>query len=499
MLQLILGGARSGKSRLAEKLASDSGLSVTYIATSRPLDGEMNQRIALHRGRRPGHWGLIEEPLELARVLGENAAADHCLLVDCLTLWLTNLLMLEDADRMAFERDQLLQTLASLPGEIIFVSNETGLGVVPLGELTRRYVDEAGWLHQALAERCQRPCKAIDASAYEQALARQQQLTKPAGSLGQLEALAVQLAGLQGQVKPSVDRLWIAIFAGDHGVVAEGVSAFPQEVTGQMLHNFVTGGAAISVLARRLDAQLEVVDLGTVTPSLDLPGVRHLNIGAGTANFVDGPAMTQAQGQLALQAGRDSVSRALDSGAQLFIGGEMGIGNTTAASALACALLDCPVSDLTGPGTGLNAAGVSHKIAVIERALALHAAQRGDALQTLFNLGGFEMAALVGAYLACAQEGIAVLVDGFICSVAALVAVRLNPACRQWLVFGHRGAEPGHRHVLHSLDARPLLELGLRLGEGSGAALAVPLLRLACALHGQMATFAEAAVADRPA
>ena len=156
MLQLILGGARSGKSRLAEKLASDSGLTVTYIATSQPLDGEMNARVALHRGRRPGHWGLIEEPLELARVLGENAAADHCLLVDCLTLWLTNLLMLEDADRMAFERDQLLQTLASLPGEIIFVSNETGLGVVPLGELTRRYVDEAGWLHQALAERCQR-------------------------------------------------------------------------------------------------------------------------------------------------------------------------------------------------------------------------------------------------------------------------------------------------------------------------------------------------------
>ncbi len=343
------------------------------------------------------------------------------------------------------------------------------------------------------------PCKAIDAHAYEQALTRQQQLTKPAGSLGHLEALAVQLAGLQGQVKPSVDALWIAIFAGDHGVVAEGVSAYPQEVTGQMLHNFVSGGAAISVLARQLDAQLEVVDLGTVTPSLDLPGVRHLNIGAGTANFVNGPAMTPAQGRLALQAGRDSAQRAREKGAQLFIGGEMGIGNTTAASALACALLDCRVTDLTGPGTGLDAQGVSHKVTVIERAIALHAAQRGDTLQTLFNLGGFEIAALVGAYLACAQAGIVVLVDGFICTVAALVATRLNPACREWLVFGHRGAEPGHRHVLQSLDAQPLLDLGLRLGEGSGAALAVPVLRLACALHGQMATFAEAAVADRPA
>jgi nicotinate-nucleotide--dimethylbenzimidazole phosphoribosyltransferase len=343
------------------------------------------------------------------------------------------------------------------------------------------------------------PCKPIDAQAVEQAGARQQQLTKPAGSLGRLEAVAVQLAGLQGRVKPSLDQLWIAIFAGDHGVVAEGVSAYPQEVTGQMLHNFVNGGAAISVLARQLGASLEVVDLGTVTSTLNLPGVRHLNLGPGTANFVAAPAMTRAQGELALQAGRDSAQRAIATGAQLFIGGEMGIGNTTAASALACALLDCPVAHLTGPGTGLDAAGVSHKAQVIERALNLHGAQRSDALQTLFNLGGFEMAALVGAYLACAQAGVAVLVDGFICSVAALVAVRLNPDCRQWLLFGHRGAEPGHRHVLETLNAEPLLDLGLRLGEGSGAALAVPLLRLACDLHGQMATFAEAAVADRPA
>ncbi|NBB11528.1 bifunctional adenosylcobinamide kinase/adenosylcobinamide-phosphate guanylyltransferase [Pseudomonas sp. SLFW] len=156
MLQLILGGARSGKSRLAEKLASDSGLDVVYIATSQPLDGEMNQRVASHRARRPDTWGLVEEPLELARVLKENAEEGTCLLVDCLTLWLTNLLMLDDPQRLAQERDVLLDCLAQLPGDIIFVSNETGLGVVPLGELTRRYVDEAGWLHQALAERCQR-------------------------------------------------------------------------------------------------------------------------------------------------------------------------------------------------------------------------------------------------------------------------------------------------------------------------------------------------------
>lgn len=156
MLQLILGGARSGKSRLAERLAAESGLRVTYIATSQPLDGEMNQRVLTHRQRRPDSWGLVEEPLELARVLRDNAAPEHCLLVDCLTLWLTNLLMLDDQERLIRERDALLDTVASLPGEILFVSNETGLGVVPMGELTRRYVDEAGLLHQAIAERCQR-------------------------------------------------------------------------------------------------------------------------------------------------------------------------------------------------------------------------------------------------------------------------------------------------------------------------------------------------------
>ncbi|WP_339473802.1 nicotinate-nucleotide--dimethylbenzimidazole phosphoribosyltransferase [Pseudomonas sp. RL_5y_Pfl2_69] len=343
------------------------------------------------------------------------------------------------------------------------------------------------------------PCKPVDRDMQAAAAERQQQLTKPAGSLGQLEALAVQLAGLQGRLKPRVDQLWIGIFAGDHGVVAEGVSAYPQAVTGQMLHNFVSGGAAISVLARQLGAQLDVVDLGTVTPMLDLAGVRHLQLGAGTANFATGPAMSDAQGLKALQAGRDSVLRAQAAGSEVFIGGEMGIGNTASASAVASALLDCPASQLTGPGTGLDAAGVSHKAQVIDRALALHAGHLDDPLQTLFRLGGFEIAALVGAYVACAQEGVVAVVDGFICTVAAMVAVRMNPDCREWLIFSHRGAEQGHRHVLESLQAEPLLDLGLRLGEGSGAALAVPLMRLACDLHGQMATFAEAAVADRPA
>ncbi|WP_374438754.1 nicotinate-nucleotide--dimethylbenzimidazole phosphoribosyltransferase [Pseudomonas panipatensis] len=343
------------------------------------------------------------------------------------------------------------------------------------------------------------PCQPFDHVARDKAAARQDQLTKPRGALGRLEELSIHLAGLQGRERPTLDRLWIALFAADHGVVAEGISAYPQAVTGEMLRNFVRGGAAISVLARDLDAHLEVIDLGTAVPLEPLPGVLHLMVGAGTLNFTREPAMTAAQCLIALEAGRESARRAQQADSELFIGGEMGIGNTTSAAALACALLGEPAATLVGPGTGLDARGVVHKAAVIERALALHGAHCADPFEALCRLGGFEVAALVGAYLTCAQKGITVLVDGFICSAAALCAVRLNPQCREWLLFAHAGAEPGLRRVLAALEAQPLLDLGLRLGEGSGAALAVPLLRQACRLHREMATFAEAAVSDRPA
>lgn len=345
----------------------------------------------------------------------------------------------------------------------------------------------------------QQACRTVDSQAVEQAQQRQQQLTKPAGSLGRLERVAITLAGLQGREKPGITQPWIGLFAGDHGVVEEGVSAYPQAVTGQMLRNFVNGGAAISVLARQLRAGLDVVDLGTAIALEPLSGVRHLHLGAGTRNFAREAAMSPAQCAAALQAGYDCVQRGVAAGADLFIGGEMGIGNTTAAAALACALLQQPAAVLVGPGTGLDAQGVAHKAAIIERALQLHAAALVDPLAVLQHLGGFEIAALAGAYLGCAQQGVPALVDGFICSVSALCAVRLNPQCRAWLLFAHCGAEPGHHLVLEALQAEPLLDLGLRLGEGSGAALAVPLLQLACALHGEMATFAEAAVSDRPA
>lgn len=342
-------------------------------------------------------------------------------------------------------------------------------------------------------------CAAPEVAFADAARARQGMLTKPPGSLGALEEVAIQLAGLQRTAKPAVDRVWISVFAGDHGVAAEGVSAFPQAVTGEMVRNFASGGAAISVLARELGATLDVVNLGTVNDPGDIPGVSRRIIAASTANVCDAPAMSVAQLEAALAAGAASAAQAHAGSAQLFIGGEMGIANTTPATALACALLGVEPDALVGAGTGLDSAGIARKAAAVERALARHRnlgdmAEAAAALETLRRLGGFEIAALAGAFIASGQAGVPVLVDGFITTAAALAAVRINPGVRAWLLFGHRSHERGHARLLEALDAQPLLDLGLRLGEASGAATAVPLLRLACALHNRMATFSEAGV-----
>lgn len=340
------------------------------------------------------------------------------------------------------------------------------------------------------------PLPPSDTHFSERARQRQHVLTKPRGSLGQLEDVAITLAGLQRTQHPQVDPVRIAVFAADHGVCAEGVSAYPQEVTAQMIANFASGGAAISVLARELGASLEVVNLGTVGDVPPLTDVRDEQIAAGTANLATTDAMTPGQFEQALASGDRAAARAADDGCRLFVGGDMGIGNTTSATAVACALLEQSPENLAGPGTGLDAAGVSRKCEVIAQALARHGNNR-DPLAVLASLGGFEITALAGAILGSAARGIPVLVDGFIVSVAALVAVRQQPQLRHWLVFAHRSAEPGHQAVLDAMNARPLLDLGMRLGEGSGAAVAVPLLRSACALHNQMASFADAGVTDK--
>lgn len=337
-------------------------------------------------------------------------------------------------------------------------------------------------------------CPAPSAAHAAAAAARQDQLTKPQGALGRLEKLAIELAALQSTDRPRADNARIVLFAGDHGVVAQGISAYPSAVTVQMLENFAGGGAAISVLARQLGATLEVVDAGTLASTSPI-GVVIDRPCCGTRDFAREPAMTPDQTHHALAAGRRAVRRATEQNTDILILGEMGIGNTTSATAIAAALLGKPAHDLAGAGTGLDAGGVKHKADVVDRALELHRLRSSpDALDVLRCVGGLEIAALTGAVISAAQARIPVLIDGFIVTAAALVAVRLNPSCRHWLMFAHRSSENGHAALLSALDAQPLLDLGLRLGEGSGAALALPIVRLACAVHAQMATFAEAGV-----
>jgi nicotinate-nucleotide--dimethylbenzimidazole phosphoribosyltransferase len=338
---------------------------------------------------------------------------------------------------------------------------------------------------------------AIDQSAIEAAKQHQSQLTKPAGSLGQLEAIVIQLAGMQTSSKPQANHVHISVFAADHGIVEEGISAFPQAVTAEMVQNFAHGGAAISVLAKELDTTLDVINMGTITELEILSGVTDHRIAAGTANFSQQAAMTEEQCQEAILFGRRHIELLKQDNVEIFIGGEMGIGNTTSATAIAAALLKLDAKDVSGPGTGLDAKGVNHKASVIERALIKHSAQLTSPLTILQYLGGFEIAALVGCYLTCGKQGLPVIIDGFISSVAALVAESLCPGTKKWFIYSHHSAEPGHQHVLKALGAKPLLDLSMRLGEASGAATVLPLIRFSCALHNQMATFEQAAVSGK--
>jgi nicotinate-nucleotide--dimethylbenzimidazole phosphoribosyltransferase len=331
----------------------------------------------------------------------------------------------------------------------------------------------------------------VDRQSRIKAARHSDSLTKPPGSLGRLESLLIDLAGMQANYLPRAETIAITIFAADHGVAVEGVSAFPQVVTSEMIRNFSSGGAAITVLARQLNARFCVINVGTVMPLEEMPDVLDRRVAAGTENFSVLEAMTTEQCLLALSIGREAL---LNLGKiDLFIGGEMGIANSCSASAIACALLAEEPSLLVGRGTGVDNKGLKLKEDVIAQALALHG-KHDDALTILQCLGGFEIAALVGAYIAAAQQSITILVDGFICSVAASVAVAINSTVRPWLVFSHQSAEIGHQRVLQALDAEPLLKLDMRLGEGSGAAIAVPLIRMACAMHSQMASFEAAGV-----
>jgi nicotinate-nucleotide--dimethylbenzimidazole phosphoribosyltransferase len=344
---------------------------------------------------------------------------------------------------------------------------------------------------EAAIERVRPP----DAVAADAARRRQALLTKPAGSLGAVERLHAQLAAIQRTPLPRIERPAVLVVAADHGVADAGVSAYPKQVTAEMVRSFARGGAAINVLADDAGARLMVADLGVDWHGAPPPaGIVRRSLGSGTANLAERPAMSRAQASAALAAGLELAEQLIEEGADLLALGEMGIGNTTASAALIAALTDRPARDVTGPGTGIDRAGWERKVAVVERALARAGRRPDDLVGVLAELGGFEIGALAGAIIGGAAAGVPVVLDGLIVGAAALLAVTLCPAARPYLIASHRSLEPGHRVVLELLELEPLLDLGLRLGEGSGAAIALHLIRIACRLPREMATFDEAGV-----
>ncbi|RMH61345.1 MAG: nicotinate-nucleotide--dimethylbenzimidazole phosphoribosyltransferase [Zetaproteobacteria bacterium] len=337
---------------------------------------------------------------------------------------------------------------------------------------------------------------AIDQQTWEAARAHQAQLTKPTGALGRLEELACWFAARQGKAVPDLLRPAIVVFAADHGVAREGVSAYPREVTAQMVRNFAAGGAAINVLARRCDAKLSIVDVGVDADLSDVDMLEHAKVRAhGSGNIAREPAMNDAQYWEAVGIGEEMAARAIAAGANLLIAGDMGIGNTTPSAAVICALTGAAPEQVVGRGTGVDDATYGRKLAVVEQALA-----RADGTlsrDVLRELGGLEIAAMAGFYRAAARHGVPVLLDGFISAAAALAALAWDVRVSGWMLASHVSAEAGHRLALRELGLAPLLDFGMRLGEGTGAALAVPLLNAALALHREMATFASAGVSDR--
>ena len=345
-------------------------------------------------------------------------------------------------------------------------------------------------------DRVLKAIKPLDSSVMATAQRRQDNLTKPHGSLGRLEELSIQIAGIRGEAIPKLEDKAIITMAADHGVVAEGVSLYPQEVTRQMVLNFLQGGAAINVLANHVGARVIVVDMGVIGGFQAMPGLLCKMIDFGTKNMAKGPAMTRQQAMDALEAGIELVETEAKRGLDIIGTGDMGLGNTTASSAIFAAISGEPVKKVTGRGTGIDNKQLAHKVEVIERALSINKPNPEDPIDVLAKVGGFEIGGLAGVILAGAAQRTPVVIDGFISGAAALIAAGLSPQVKDHLIAAHVSAESGHKFLLDFLGLKPLLNLNMRLGEGTGAALGIFLAEAAVNILAQMATFAEAGVSE---
>jgi nicotinate-nucleotide--dimethylbenzimidazole phosphoribosyltransferase len=337
----------------------------------------------------------------------------------------------------------------------------------------------------------------LDGRAMREARLRQEILTKPQGSLGVLEELSIKIAGIKGTSWPRIEKKVIVIMVGDHGVVAEGVSLYPQVVTSQMVFNFLRGGAAINVLGRHVGARVVVVDMGVAVDLEECPGLMAKKIAPGTENIARGPAMSRAQAFRSLEIGIEVVEEELAKGGMdILATGDMGIGNTTPSTAILSAFTGAPVIAVAGRGTGLNDEQLQNKVRVIEEALSVNMPNAEDPIDVLAKVGGFEIGGIAGMIIGAAANHVPVVIDGFISGAGALLAVKLQPRVREYLIAAHISAETGHGVILEQMGLVPLLDLGLRLGEGTGAALGISLVEAAVKILNEMATFNEAAVSQ---
>ncbi len=554
MRTLVLGGARSGKSAHAESLLGEAH--VDYLATARRHchdpewdDQEWEARIAAHVARRPPGWRTVE-PSDLPAAL--RTAGPVPVLVDDVATWLTG--ELDDAgaweggaDAVAACRErcsELVAAVAACPARLVLVSAEVGLGVVPATRAGRLFRDELGALNAELAAVCEEVLLLVaglpvwlrqahvpvaitpagrmqaeeghralqerrvefpritppDQQAHREAVARHEQLTKPAGSLGRLEELGVWAAACQGVCPPQpFAQPQVVVFAGDHGIAARGVSAYPSEVTRQMVSNFLGGGAAVNVLAALAGAAVRVVDMAVdgepAASSVEAsPLVNRHKVRRGSGAIDRQDALTDAEVTQALAAGVAIADEEVDRGADLLIAGDMGIGNTTPAAVLVAALTGAEPVAVVGRGTGIDDAGWMRKAAAIRDALRRARPVVGDPVALLRTAGGADIAAMAAFLAQAAVRRTPVILDGVAVGAAAMLAEELAPGARQWWVAGHRSVEPAHTLVLERLELDPVLDLGMRLGEGSGAVAALPLVQMAVQILAEMATFDDAGV-----
>ena len=537
---LITGGSRSGKSRLAREKALAYSRRI-FLATAEVTDSEMSKRIARHQQERGEEFMTIEEPVHLAETLRKNAGQADVILVDCLTFWLNNLFHhgKNQSELISKEILDFLKVLQEKPTNLILVTNEINMGVIAADPATRRFVDEQASLNQEAARHADeivlmisgcaqilkkdqkqtpsvktsanhkipeqfsiwqeriRAIPSVDRAWRDKARKRLVEQTRPEGSLGELERYLEKIVAIQEKETPSVAKKRVVIFASDHGVEAEGVSLYPRAVTPAMVDNFLAGGATINAFARSVGAEVEVVDVGVDHDFGENPGLVSRKIRRGTSNFKKTQAMSSEELLRALETGWERGREAKEAGIDLLGVGEMGIGNTTSASAVIAALTQASPEKVTGRGTGINDEMLQHKIQVIEDSLRTNQNFLTDSFSILQSVGGFEIAAVAGLVIAAAHFRIPCVVDGWIASAGALAAIRLNPSLLDYLFFAHESEEKGHRVLLEELDVKPLLRLSMRLGEGTGACLAMGILEAAVRAYNEVATFEEAKVARK--